>query len=335
MQAQQIIAAAQQRPDGPVGLLQLTPGHQAGGPLNGRPHNQHVLQVGLGGQGKPLLRHVGQGITLLKGLHDPELDTAALEGQGVFSQISGVVPVVGHAAHFHGDQVGSGDPPPNQNQGPRKHPQQRGAGAEKNRQGQGGQQQIGQPAPQMVQAVRGALLGGRGHEALPPGAGNVVGAQLPAAVQLHQQHPPDAEGQRPVAGEQAAHQVPPLMDHDLEDIGQNQQRQQGQKPRKAQGVHLTHAPVAHRTAHQGGQQSQSDGFPGNLFFLSHRQFLHKNTMRPDGGIGPYKLSLVGPRALTGPQSGRVGLTAAPAAKRFLIALCSHFVAQFPVASAVR
>ena len=80
------------------------------------------------------------------------------------------------------------------------------------------------------------LLGGGRHQALPPGAGNVVGAHRPAAVQLHQQHPVDAEGQGPVAGEQAAHQVPALVDHHLEHIGQRQQGEAPREPPEAKGA---------------------------------------------------------------------------------------------------
>ena len=75
----------------------------------------------------------------------------------------------------------------------------------------------------MVQAVGGMLLGGGRHQALPPGARNVVGAQAPVSVQLYQEKPADAEGQHPVAGEQAAHQVSPLVDQDLEKVGQDQE----------------------------------------------------------------------------------------------------------------
>src|SRR5699024_5781883 len=135
----------------------------------------------------------------------------APEGQGIPAQVFGVVTIVDQSPHLQGDQVGPGQPHPNQHQGPRKYPQQRGWAQQQSGQCQQGQHQICQSAPQVVQAVGGIFLGGGRHQALSPGTGDVVGAQLPSAVQLYQQHSADAKGQHPVAGEQAAHQMSPLV----------------------------------------------------------------------------------------------------------------------------
>ena len=288
VQPQQVLPV-QQGPEDPLGLLHRPLLQPPTRRLHGGGRREGVAPAVRRRQGEPLLRHIGGGPPLHQGGVDPQLAGILLQGRRVLPQILGVIAVVAHPARLHGHQAGHGQPDPQQDQGSEKHLGRRGLRLEKERQGQGGQQQVGQPPAPVVQPVGHRRSLRRGHETLSPGAGDVIAAQPPPALHPGRHDPADPIEHQPVAGEQTAHQMAPLVDHDLDQIGQGRQGQDQQQMAglgqslPAHGVRPAHGPIAQHRPHQSGGQGHQEGLPGDLFFLSHIQVLpHRGKGRPQG-----------------------------------------------------
>ena len=170
-------------------------------------------------QREPFLRHLPQGYALgLPGIH-AQLHPERPQRRRVLAQVPGVGPVVGYALHSQRDAVGQRSAKANDTEHFKQHPCAPDVPARRDQRArQRRRKQVRQHAAQIVEFVGHFPLCQlrRGQQALSGRARQRVAVEAQASVfPLH--HPAaDAEGDEPVARQQATHQVPALVQDGLQ-----------------------------------------------------------------------------------------------------------------------